>query len=469
MRKNSTGIRVLGQVFLWVATIVVALSLTACEIRKVSTEEEETGKQQEQSKETPTEQTDAEEDDSATGQENSDDSSQSSLDSAMWQEDLEQLKNDITWYNTSPFQRYGEEAFYSLYQEIYNEIPNLNDEQREYRFRELIYSIGDGHIDMWTEHESDLGLPIMIDELKDGFYIVNAIKQYKHLIGERVETINGMPIDELVAKLEKISNSENQYWQRNQAIEKLHYAYFYKLLGIQNSDESVLTVNDKKIAFFDMIVGYFVMEWELPLKVGAIPNGIIKDATIFERPYHHEFLEDGRVLVITFSSCYYELEDYPLTQFGEDVLAEALEKKPEVLLIDLRDNGGGRASQLYAAFSERFFTETGFLNNPNFFVATDSGTFSAGVLTAHVLRGKFGATLIGTPTGGSPYTTGVTDTANKVLKNTGISFRVSAEKIGKKMIQHPSELPDYVIEKSSSDLQAGLDPVIEFVKAASNR
>ncbi len=130
------------------------------------------------------------------------------LDAKKWREDLEQLKHDITWYNTSPFERYGEEKFNKLYDEIYQQIPNLTNNEIEFKFRELVYSIGDGHIDIWRDEESDYSLPIMIDECYDGYFVVNALDGYDDWIGQKVETINGQRIEDLVKKLEKISNSE---------------------------------------------------------------------------------------------------------------------------------------------------------------------------------------------------------------------------------------------------------------------
>ncbi len=382
-----------------------------------------------------------------------------------WRDDLEQLKHDITWYNTAPFERYGEEAFNNLYDDIYQDIPYLSDNEIEYKFRELIYSIGDGHIDIWTENESDYSLPIMIDELDDGYYVVNVTKGYEGLMGEKVETINGHKIEDLIDKLEKISNSENKYWQRAGAIDKLHQAYFYNLLEIQEGRNKKIKINDKEVKFINMFFSLGSLEWVKPLELGSMPNSIVKEDAIYNTPYSYSFSEDGKILRINFSSCYYEYDDYSLVEFGKDIYSEAEIYKPEVLLIDLRDNGGGRASQLYAAISEKFFKEFGFINSPKFYVAINEGTFSAGVLTAHVLKDKFGATLIGTPTGGSPYTTGVTDTANKVLKNTGINFRVSSAKVGKKMIEHPSELPDVMIKRTFDDLKNDRDPILDYINS----
>ncbi len=436
----------------------LSLVFTSCDVEKTQGTDESN----------PSENVDKTEKDNSNSPDKDDNSEQKIADKdndvKKWRDDLEQLKHDLTWFNSAPFERYGEVAFNKLYDKLYDDIPNLNDFEREYRFRELLYSIGDGHTDMWTDSEYETALPIMIDEIENGYYIINASLKYEEMIGKKIETINGVNIDEIVEKLEKISNGESEYWRRAGAIDKLQLGYFYKLLGIENSDGDVVLINDTEVKLLPMML-YISTNWSRDLKIGNMTNSMAKGYYIYERPYDYEFLEDNKILRIMFSSCNDEIEGYPLHDFGADVLEDALNYKPEILLLDLRDNGGGSPSAMYAAFSEKFFKETGFMNSPKFFIATNNSTFSAGVTTTHLVKSKFGATHIGTPTGGSPFTTNVSETANKVLLNTGINFRISSAKVKQKMIETPSELPDILVEKTLDDLKNDKDPIIEFVKS----
>ncbi len=458
--KNNYSLFV-KSLLIFLLIINSAFLLSSCEITKEEKEENTKQEQEKDSSQSKEEnKTENKDEEKIDGQK---ELSKEEKEVQKWREDLEQLKHDITWYNSAPFERYGEKAFEDLYEEIYNGIPNLSNYQREYRLRELLYSIGDGHIDMWTDKEYELTLPIMIDELEDGYYVINASEKYKNMIGERVLTINGHSIDEIISKFELISNGESDYWRRAGAIDKIHQAYFYKLLNMQYKEDKFIQVNQEKIRCVPLML-YFSTDWEKELEIGEMPNGLARGYYSYELPYEYDFLEDGKILHVKFSSCNDEIEGYPLYDFGKDVLEEALKKKPEVLLLDLRDNGGGSPSALYAAFSEKFFKETGFLNSPKFFIVTNRNTFSAGVTTTHLVKNKFGATHIGTPTGGSPFTTNVSETANKVLKNTKINFRISSAKVRKKMIETPSEIPDIEIKKTSGDLINDRDPIIEFAK-----
>ncbi len=315
---------------------------------------------------------------------------------------------------------------------------------------------------MWSNGERYLNLPIMIDELSDGFYVINAIDEYKDLIGEKVDTLNGVPVEELVEKFERISNSESEYWSRSGAIDKLHDIYFYKLVDLPPKDDNIITLNGRDVR----TIGYYDLsyaEWEIPLSVGNCPNFLVWSIYTDETPYKEEWYEDDKLLVIRFSSCQTEIDGYGLVAFGKDVKEAVMEKKPIALLIDLRENGGGSSAALYTAFSEKFFREGNFINSPNFYIATDNQTFSAGVTTAHFVKEKWGATHIGTPTGGSPFTTNVSTTAQKVLKNSKLLFRVSSEKVRKKMVETPSEIPDVEIKRTVEDILDGSDPVIEYV------
>lgn len=379
-----------------------------------------------------------------------------------WRADLEQLKHDLKWYNSAPFEKIGEENFNLMCEKIYNEIPELNDYELEYRFRELICSIGDGHIDMWSDKEFEKSLPLMIDELSDGYYVINAVNGNEKWIGEKINTINDLPIETVVEKFEKISNSESDNWKRAGAIDKLHDPHYYKLAGIQNKDnEDIIKINGEDVKAFNLFLN--LNGWEKNFYIPNLSNFFIWSSVCSESPYDFVWLEDNNLLLIRFSSCEKEYEDYGLVDFGKDVKKEIIVKKPKALLLDLRGNGGGSSAALFTAFSEHFFKEYGFVDNPNFFIATDNQTFSAGVTTTKFVKEKWGATHIGEATGGSPYTTNVSETANKVLEHSGLNFRISSDRISDEMIANPTEIPDVEIKRTIDDILNDRDPVLEYV------
>ncbi|PID82878.1 MAG: hypothetical protein CSB15_01360 [Clostridiales bacterium] len=384
-----------------------------------------------------------------------------------WQEDLKQLDHDLRWYNTKPFERYGEDAFVKMYKKLEKDLPKLSDKQREWRFRELIYSIGDGHIDMWKKSKENRMLPLMIDELSDGYYVINATKEYKDLIGTKVKTINDTPVKDLISNFEKISNSESKHWQRTGAIEKLHYYYFYDLINKKLKDD-VVKINDKKVKLVN-VDSLTLKSFVKKLNIGRLPQGFVRGKYTLETPYTHEWYNNDKLLVIRFSNHMDEKKGYSLFDFSEKVKKEIKKKNPKVLLVDFRDDGGGSVAAFSQFFDDEFFKKNGFTKKGRLFVATNRNTFSAGGISSALLKDEYGAIVIGTPTGGSPFTTNISTTGTKQLKNTGLFFRVSSAVVSEDMKNTPSLAPDKEIKYTIKDIMEDKNPIIDYVIKESNK
>lgn len=379
-----------------------------------------------------------------------------------WVEDAKQLKHDIEWYNASPYERYGKEAFEREYGECIKAIADADTEEaKEFELRKLIYTIGDGHMDIWNIQDRMFSIPIMINKLSDGsYYIVNTTEEYKELFGKEVKFINGQPVARIIDKFGKISNSESEEWKLANALDKLHFKRFYVLSGYADETDTALVVDGVSVSF----TGTLSPEsWHKKFGVNNLTNFTFWAEHTQTVPYSTAWYDDDRVLVIEFRDFYAEKEDLSLYEWGLQVRREVEDKKPEVLLLDLRSNGGGSPSALYTALPESFFREAGFMNNPNFFVATNRQTFSAAVSATNFVKNTWGATHIGTATGGSVYTTIVSSTAQKELKNSGLRFRVSSGSVNKKINESPTVVPSVILDAGISDIEKDRDVVIDYV------
>lgn len=379
-----------------------------------------------------------------------------------WVEDLEQLKRDLEWYNTEPFNRYGKDQFYKDYEALKAELPNMKtDEEKEFALRKLVYSIGDGHIDIWSDNDRFEILPLMINRLADGnYYIVNTTKALSEDFAKRISRINGHDIEDIIERLGEISNSESENWRLANAIDKLHFKRFYVISGLAEEEDETINIDGRDYEFYPVTPGD---SWYKELDINNLTNFVVWDEYTRAKPYHAAWYDNDRVLVIEFSDCSKEYDDYPLYDWGLELRKQVEERKPEVLMLDLRSNGGGSPAALYTALPEDFFRTNGFINNPKFFVVTNRQTFSAGATTAHFVKKNWGATHIGSATGGSAFTTNVSSTAEKVLKKSGLRFRVSSDSVSKKAIEFPSEEPGLVIEQYIEDVEDQRDVVLDYV------
>lgn len=388
--------------------------------------------------------------------------SDSNEETQAWLEDLEQLKKDLEWYNTEPFKRYGKEKFYEDYEALKAALPEMKTrEEREFALRKLVYSIGDGHIDIWADSDSYDILPIMINKLGDGnYYIVNVTKNLSSHFAKKISEINGHSIEEVIAKFGEISNSESENWRLANAINKLHFKSFYVMAGFAKDEDESINIDGVDFEFYPLIPKE---SWYKPLDLNNLTNFLVWDQYTTDKPYSYSWYENDRVLVIEFSDCSKEYEDQPLYDWGLKLREEVKLKKPEVLMLDLRSNGGGSPSALYTALPEEFFRSSGFMGSPKFFIVTNRQTFSAGVTTTRFAKENWGATHIGMGTGGSAYTTNVSSTAEKVLKNTGLKFRISSDSVSKKAIEFPSEEPSLKIEQYIVDVEDERDVILDYV------
>ena len=141
--------------------------------------------------------------------------------------------------------------------------------------------------------------------------------------------------------------------------------------------------------------------------------------------------------------------------------------RPEHLLIDMRQNGGGDYT-----LGERYVIEPiahrEWLNRPDrLFVAIGPNTFSAGMSNAAQFHTRTRATLVGTPIGERPNS--YQEAREVHLPNTWLMVRYST-KYYQFAPSGPNEVrPDVLIPTKWIEYRNGRDPVLEYVLVARSR
>lgn len=141
--------------------------------------------------------------------------------------------------------------------------------------------------------------------------------------------------------------------------------------------------------------------------------------------------------------------------------------RPEHLLIDMRQNGGGDYT-----LGERYVIEPiahrEWLNRPDrLFVAIGPNTFSAGMSNAAQFHTRTRATLVGTPIGERPNS--YQEARELHLPNTWLMVRYST-KYYRFAPSGPNEVrPDVLIPTKWIEYRNGRDPVLEYVLVARSK
>jgi hypothetical protein len=156
-----------------------------------------------------------------------------------------------------------------------------------------------------------------------------------------------------------------------------------------------------------------------------------------------------------------------LAQHAAALLALVDSVRPERVLIDMRQNGGGDYT-----LGQRYVIEPialrSWLNRPDrLFVAIGAHTFSAGMSNAAQFHTQTRATLVGTPVGERPNS--YQEAREVHLPNTWLMVRYST-KYYRFAPSGPNEVrPDLLIRTMWTDYRSGRDPVLDYVLEARQR
>lgn len=350
----------------------------------------------------------------------------------------------------------------TLRNKIEGELPT---EASVLTFAKLVYPLVDtvqgGHIGLYprgalwrhTYRSSRHSLPLSLKQLDNGKVVISALKtgQDSLLLGAEVLEVNNQPISEAIAEANLFSGGSdgpNRSGARNRAVTKTPQ-HLRWTLGKQDSFRVLM-----RIAGRNSMVTLLAPAADMKAK-DASKAASRKRTKNRERTINYGFDGSRKVAVIDVNSFSgYDPFNviYPMALKG--VLAKAERDSAETIILDLRENGGGRSSnvlrvlryfiseetEVYKAWT---FPKTGWKNasltNKLIFgpatlfgkgddrrfgrlmrhktsprksgfagrliVLIDSGTFSAATITASVLKSSGRAVLIGQEAGGNYHET----------------------------------------------------------------
>src|SRR5262245_13859600 len=119
---------------------------------------------------------------------------------AGWLSDLRYLTSTIKAVHPRPFHRLSEAQFDSAARALEARLPRLSDQQAALGMMRLVSMINDGHtvIDpAGPVFKRRTWYPVRIDRLGDGFFVIATTPAQRELLGARVTTLAGRPIEKV--------------------------------------------------------------------------------------------------------------------------------------------------------------------------------------------------------------------------------------------------------------------------------
>jgi Peptidase family S41 len=383
-----------------------------------------------------------------------------------WGEDIAYLVAEMETIHPNLFHGVSEETFDGAVDSLVTALPSLNDDEILVGIMHLVALISsdgrDGHMGVWPPDNPETvhRFPIRVWEFPDGLFVTGARQPNADLVGERILSVDGVPIDEVFRRLDPLVPRDNSSNLRDARTVFLTSAEVLSGIGIAG-DALAMDVRveapdgGRRTATIDAVdaetYADWVGGWELLLP-GRPDLLFLRDPA---DAFWLRYLAPSRTLYVQYNVVK-EHSSQPVNE-----IERAMREHPvDRLVLDLRNNGGGEAGGYRDLL--RFFGGSEFDRPGRLFVLFGRLTFSAGASLAVLLeRRTANATFVGEDSGGAPNFWADPDTVT--LPNSNVRVLIASRYFG---IGGPNDTrtriqPDLTVAFTSSDYFSGRDPVLE--------
>jgi hypothetical protein len=320
----------------------------------------------------------------------------------QWRADIDTLQSELEARHIDLYHKVSEEEFTAQLTEIKRRLPALSQSQLMVELMRASKLIGDGHtqVNYWGGTHSRY--PLKLRMFGDDIRVVATDQTNKPLLGLRLHSIDGTPVDDLKATLKPVLlGVENVYSERHQLTTTLTVAEVLLGLGItSNAERANFTLTNDR----DQLVSV-QLESLPPESFDTVVTASI------EPPLPPGFVfntgTDGVALYLNkkTQTAYIDFDSYPpfsaMQNFARDLPEIFVKHEIKNVIIDLRQNGGGDFFVgLVLAWGLVVIDSLDW--KQGFYVLTSGQTFSAAMSNAAQYRQTLNATLVGEPSGANP-------------------------------------------------------------------
>jgi hypothetical protein len=388
-------------------------------------------------------------------------------------DDVRELGAQIELLHPDPFRSVSRLRFQSQLNALAGRAPTLSSDELLVGILRIITLLGprNGHTGLFPADPAntrELHLyPLRLYDFSDGLFVVDAVD--KTLVRSRLVAIEGMPVEEVLARVRPLVSRDNDSNLRGMTPHYLLTAEVLSGLGIADEtgptrftlerptgervDASLSPIRASAYvsAFADPLYGHYPSL----LPSASRPLYLSQSA----KPLWTRALADGHVIYVGYNAVRAPTRAM-LGRIGRLVRGAHVRR----VVVDVRRNGGGD-NTTYGPLLALFGSPPGNARG-RLYLLTGRATFSAAANFAAEMDRDTRTTIIGEPTGGGVETYG--DTVPVTLPTLGwtvhVATRYHERKKGSKDRRLAVE-PDVRVEPSSTQYFARRDPVLERVLA----
>lgn len=350
--------------------------------------------------------------------------------------------------------------------EIEAHLSTVSQEEFALDLQSLIALLGDSHTTSNLSSVLNFSplYPFVLDRYEGTWILQAAPAQYSSLLGQAVTAVNESSMEEIVERLAALVSADNpiklcrQVRQILMSQAVLTYAGLAEantplVLTLANGEK--LTLNALSSEEYAALKPGDMAQLEFP----ASPTSCRRKTAYFSQPLSET------AYYIQYNTCQ-EDPEYPMDRFAVQAKTDWEAGGYDILLIDLRYNGGGSDGVLYPILE---WAGTLVSQGKTVYCLIGETTFSSAIINAVELK-ELGAVLAGAPTSGSVDHYGSTRSFS--LPNSGIRVSCSAKFIDLETLFETavglgieSLAPDLRMEQSLTDALTGRDTLVETILA----
>ena len=413
------------------------------------------------------------------------------LTTEQWLEDLEFAVSKLESKHPHLFYKTDKTKFDSIVAESRREIAqSKSDLECYFAIRKITAIIEDGHTGLLEEgifNLLDLRFPFRVAEFTDGVYITIIKKEYEMFLGSRLIAINGKPVENILATIEKVVSGDNEFGRRHWALNGISFArVLYGLKVIDNPghmDLELITGSGEpaKLALHSIYDDSHVeYGWSYPLHVGPTKGEYMSpsDRLGENGPLHFknqghriqfywfEHLVKEQTLYFQFNQIMNQPNhDENFAQFSArmwdyiDQNAKSISK----FIIDLRYNNGGNGT-LILPFLNQVIKRDSINKEGSLYVISSKKTYSAASIFMYELAVHTRALFVGEPDAcGADLFSNSRHAGN--LPNSGFPLWIASLQYTNRWPISDSEyfIPHFPAAFSSHDYFNGIDPAVDLI------
>ncbi|MCB9055763.1 MAG: tetratricopeptide repeat protein [Chitinophagales bacterium] len=391
---------------------------------------------------------------------------------ADWQSDLRFLQQTVHKDYSHLFKKVTAEEFDKTANQLYNDIPKLSENEIMAGFSKLVAMFGYGHTSIYW-HMSPIKyhiLPLNLYRFSDGVYIEGCDKKYEDVVGAKVISVEGMPVDKALEAVKPIFPAENDFFFMAYGLDYLTIPETLEAQKVIRQVKPTMTYtlekNGKKFDKSFEIVEAFRLprsysfsvtkdNWVSARNQKTTPY-YLKD---LDKIYYYEYLPESKTVYVRHS----QIQDDPseaIPAFYKKVFDFINKNDVEKMVLDVRLNGGGNNYKNKPIITG--IIETAKINQPGkLFVIIGRRTYSACQNLVNELSNYTNAMFVGEPTGENINFYG--DNRLVELPKTKIPVRLSFAWWQDKPQWENADwtAPQYAVDMSFEQYKNDQDPVLD--------